>query len=141
MATQNYQKKEFNMVQVMALWKRKSEKTGKEYFTGMLTDENIISKTDKNHDLLVAFYNNDKKNPKEPDLEILKKRDLKDHVCSLWCNATESGKQYLTGKFDGKRVVGFINKNAENNRPYISVYYSDEQKKEEPKKAVVQNKF
>lgn len=42
-----------------ALWEQKS-KNGKEYLSGKDTDGNR----------LVAFYNDNKKNPKEPDIRV-----------------------------------------------------------------------
>ena len=44
----------------------------------------------------------------------------------MWCNATKSGKKYLTGKLGGKRIVGFIYNGNNEKAPYLSVYYSDD---------------
>ena len=115
--------------QVFALWKRMS-KEGKTYFTGKYEEAEVR-----------AFYNSKKQNPKEPDMRIYvldaNKNLSKDELSSLWCNVSKSGKKYLTGKLNGKRVVGFINVNAtaENKQPYISLYWSEEKEQEEQKKA------
>ena len=124
-------KKEIKMEQAFALWKQTS-KAGNEYFTGS------DGKTK-----LVAFYNGKKKNPKEQDLRVYAmdkdgKAEEKELV-SLWCNVSKSGKKYLTGKLEEKRLVGFINENPKNEKqPYVSVYFSEdakvEEKPEEPKK-------
>lgn len=121
------------MVQVFAMWKAKSA-AGKTYFTGK-TDDGAP---------LTGFYVTNKKNLKEPDIRIYKRNadgDLEKEVfTSLWCNSTKKGKKILSGKVDGKKVVGFINDGAKEKAPYFSVYWSDEEfpaepKKEEPKKA------
>ena len=110
MATKTEQKKEMKMEQVFALWKQTS-KGGNEYFTGS------DGKTK-----LVAFYNGKKKNPKEPDLRVYAvdkdgKAEEKELV-SLWCNVSKSGKKFLTGKLEDKRLVGFINEKANGENVY-----------------------
>lgn len=125
--------KKSRLDQVFALWKRKSKDGKTTYFTGKLGDQNIT-----------AFYVTNKKNLKEPDMRVYTRDEngdrSKEPVVSLWCNATKNGKKILSGKLDGKRVVGFINANATEKQPYISVYWSDESnapqkdEKPEPKK-------
>lgn len=109
---------------VLALWKRTS-KNGKAYFSGKVDDG-----TFENDFNVTAFYNTDKKNLKEPDLKIYARDDegnlSKEPLLSLWCNPTKNGKKVLSGKLDGKRVVGFINEKASEKQPYISVYYSND---------------
>ena len=120
-------KKEFKLKQVFALWKSESKK-GNAYFTGK----------DENFRHLIGFYNTKKQNPKEPDLRVYvlgSNGELsEDPYVSLWCNASKNNKKYLSGKIDGKRVIGFINSKASEKQPYISVYWSDEQNKPEAKK-------
>ena len=129
MATKNntQQTKQFTMIPVFALWKQ-TAKSGKTYFSG---------KREDNRQKLTAFFNTNKKNPKEPDIRVYcvaPNGDMeKEEYISMWCNVAKSGKKYLTGKLGDKRVVGFINENAENNRPYVSVYYSEEQAPEQTK--------
>lgn len=131
--TAKTEKKEFTLKQVFAMWKRTS-KNGNSYFTGKLADGTEIR----------GFYVTKKQNPKEPDIRIYKvdaNGNLdKDVYLSLWCNAKDNGKKYLSGKIDGKRVVGFINAKAteKNKQPYFSLYWSDSEetakaKKDEPK--------
>lgn len=113
---------------VFALWKKKS-KNGGVYFSGKTEGGSFLT----------GFYNTEKKNLKEPDLRVYAKDsegDLSEEpFCSLWCNATKNGKKLLSGKVDGKRVIGFIKADASEKQPYISVYYSDESEapKEEKK--------
>lgn len=108
--------------QVLALWKKTSKDGKKTYFTGACNEKECY---------LTAFYNTNKKNLKEPDLKVYARDDegnlSKEPILSLWCNASKNGKKYLTGKMDGKRVVGFINANGNEKAPYISVYWSDEE--------------
>lgn len=106
---------------VCALWKRKSKDGKKVYFSGCTEDR----KTQ-----LTGFYNTEKKNMKEPDLRIFTRDEegklSPEPFVSLWCNSTKKGKKILSGKIDGKRVVGFINEKGSEKAPYISVYWSDE---------------
>ena len=124
-------KKNTNLTPAFALWKRKSKKDGKPYFSG---------KTEKGVQIR-GFYNLNKKDLKEPDLRIYavdRAGDLeKEELVALWCNSTKKGNgKILSGKLNGKRIVGFFNEKAtdENNLPYIRVYFSeDEQSKPAPK--------
>lgn len=128
------QKKEFNMKQVFALWLRQS-KSGKQYLSGK----------DENGKKLVGFINSHKKNPKEPDLrvyEVIGEEIAKEEYTSLWLNTSKAGKQYMTGKVGGKKVVGFINPKHGGKRPYVSVYESEETPKtQEPTTAAAPPEF
>ena len=112
---------------VFALWRRKSQ-NGNVYFSG---------KTEGGSNL-IGFYNTDKKNLKEPDLRVYAKDTegglSKDPFVSLWVNATNSGKKLLSGKLEGKKLIGFINASADEKNPYISVYYSEDDQKEDDQK-------
>ena len=133
--TKSTEKKEFKLEQVFALWKQKSKDGKKTYFSGKIGEE-----------YLTAFYNTKKQNPKEPDIRIYKRDEdgnlSKEEFVSLWCNATNNGKKILSGKIDGKRVIGFINSSGNEKAPYISVYWSDETGSgtEAPKKPAVRQK-
>ena len=117
--------------ELFAMWKQTS-KAGKPYFTGK--ESNVELK---------GFYNTEKKNPKEPDLKIYtlddKKELSKEPYLSLWCNATEGGKKYLTGKLKNFRVVGFINEKAtkDNKQPYLRIYLSENQEPVTEKKTTI----
>ena len=119
--------------QACVLWK-KTSKAGKTYFTG------ILSKDGKDV-YVTAFYQLEKKNPEQPDLRIYEqdeKGSIKEKsILDLWCNVSKAkNKKYLSGKLAGKRVVGFVlDEKAGSKRPYISIYWSEEQaKKETPAK-------
>lgn len=125
------EKKEFTLERMFTMWIYKSKK-GNKYLSGK-TNEGVQLK---------GFFNSKKENPKEPDIKIYIVNDngdlSKDEFVSLWCNTTEAGKKYVSGKVDGERVVGFFNSKAEINGiiPYLNVYYSDseqEESKEETK--------
>lgn len=122
---------EKKMIQVFAMWKNEG-KNGKPYFTGKLEDGTKLT----------GFYNTDKKNMKEPDIRIYKvdgnNKIEGEEFVSLWCNSTKDGKKkYLSGKVDGKRVVGFIREKATGKLPYFTVYWADEDlpQAEAPKKS------
>lgn len=105
-----------------ALWKHK-DKNGKPYFSG-----NIEESRTK----LTAFFNTNKKNPKEPDVRVYEQYQdgklSKEEYTSLWANVSEkTGKKYLSGKIGDKRVVGFVNEDTESKRPYVSVYFSEDE--------------
>lgn len=121
-ATATETKKEFKLEQAFAMWKNKSKDGKKTYLSS---------------NGLIGFYNTKKKNPKEPDLRVYYK-DVKGEimtddegkeivVCSLWCNVSEkTKKKYLTGTYEGQKVVGFINESKNEKAPYLSVYYRED---------------
>lgn len=124
-----------------ALWRRQSA-DGKTYFSGQTEDKKSF---------LTAFYNTNKKNLKEPDLRVYTRDSdgnlSKEPYVSLWCNATKKGKKVLSGKLDGKKLVGFIRPDATEKQPYIAVYFDEEKgsegeqlKIEEPKKEAPKKK-
>ena len=118
--------KAFTMNQAFALWKKKS-KNGNTYFTGKG---------------IRGFFNTNKKNPKEPDLRVYMTTEdgslSETPLVSMWCNVSKNGKKYLTGKLEGKRVVGFINDTDNDKRPYVSCYFSEDT---EPVETAVQEEI
>ena len=94
-----------NKTKVLAMWQEKS-KNGNVYFTGKTEDGKK----------LVGFYNlaAQKKNPKEPDIRIYEhKEKLEKPFLSVWVNVSKSGKKYLVGLMENKKVVGFVNEPKE----------------------------
>ena len=123
------EKKEFNLERVFTLWIQKGSK-GKKYLSGKCEDGTKVT----------GFFNNEKQNPKEPDIRVYVRDDegnlSKEEYCSLWCNVSETTeKKYLSGKIGDDRVVGFFNSKAKigENIPYINVYLSEEQETENKK--------
>lgn len=116
-------KQEFTMQDIFALWKKTSKK-GDTYFEGK-SKEGLY---------LRGFFNTNKKNPKEPDLRVYvsnKDRELsKEPIISMWCNVSKSGAKYLTGKLGDKRVVAFIRKSDNDKAPYLTAYYSEDDKQQ-----------
>ena len=112
--------------QVCVLWKNQS-KNGTPYFTGVMDVNNYEQN-------VTAFYNTKKSNPKEPDLKIYQRSHenklFNEPILSLWVNVSPAKNiKYLTGKLNGKRVVGFINESkADFKRPYITIYLSEDKK-------------
>ena len=109
-----------NLKEVLALWE--SKKGDKVYFTGKTSDENPIR--------VVAFINDSKKNPKEPDINIYEqapKGEKKTQIATLWMNKSKAGKDYFSGlDNESKKIVGFVNEDTKDGKyPSIRVYYSD----------------
>ena len=109
------------------LWRHKGKDGKLDYLSGVTSDEKADGMT------LVAFYNTNKKNAKEPDIRVYElmndgKRG-KEEVASLWSTVSPTtNREYFTGKTnEGERVVGFKNKKDAEHRssPDIKVYYKD----------------
>jgi len=105
----------------MTLWLHESANNTK-YLTGICAD-GIIK--------LVGFFNSNKENPKQPDIQIYMvdeegKREDKP-CCTLWENIDKNEKRYLSGSTnENEKVVGWYRDISENEkRPYINVYYSE----------------
>ena len=114
--------KKSQLEEVFALWENKKGNTL--YYTGKTSGDNPIR--------LVAFVNEVKKNPNQPDIQVyeqVEKGEEKPQVASLWENNSKAGKQYLSGQDnEKKKLVGFFNDNTQGGKyPSIRVYYSDKQ--------------
>lgn len=106
--------------EVFALWE--SKKGDLTYYTGKTAGDNPIR--------LVAFINEVKKNPNEPDIQVYEQAEKgkeKPQVASLWENKSKAGKIYLGGQDnEKKKLVGFYNEDTKDGKyPLIRVYYSD----------------
>lgn len=103
-----------------ALWE--NNKGGKTYYTGKTSGDNPVR--------LVAFINEIKKNPNQPDIQVYEQAEKgqeKTQVASLWENKSKAGKAYLSGQDnEKKKLVGFFNDKTQDGKyPAIRVYYSD----------------
>ena len=110
-----------NLEEVFALWE--SKKGDLIYYTGKTAGDKPIR--------LVAFVAVEKKNPKQPDLQVyeqVEKGKEKPQVASLWESKSKAGKSYITGSDnEGKKLVGFFNENTQGGKyPSIRVYYKEE---------------
>lgn len=118
------EKKNEKLTEAFVLWEKKS-KNGLFYLTG------ITSTACDEVKRLIAFYNGNKKNPKEPDIRVYSvKEDGKQdvQVASLWNHVSKNEKEYLTGvSGDQDKLIGFY-ADAEGNmkRPDIRVYFREE---------------
>ena len=111
-----------NLKEAFALWENK--KGDNIYYTGKTSDEHSIR--------LVAFVVKDKKNEKQPDLQVyeqVEKGKEKPQVASLWLNKSKAGKVYYSGTSnEEEKLVAFINDDTQGGKyPSIRVYYRDEQ--------------
>lgn len=124
-ATKETPKQEMTLVKFLTLWINKSKATGKKYLTGS-TEAGLK---------VTGFFNTEKQNPKEPDVRIFVRDDegnlSKEEYVSLWCNVTKNEKKYFSGRFEGEKLVGFINSKAKINGkiPYLNIYFSEQQQK------------
>lgn len=135
---QETQAKEFNLQRVCTLWIYSTKDKKGKYLSG---------RADAGEKIIGFFNSKDRQNPKEPDIRLEFKNapgEEKKTYGSLWCNASKNGNKYLSGKVEGKRVVGFFNSKAQVDGiiPYINIYLSEDkptdetitaEKKEEPK--------
>lgn len=112
-------KQEVKLSEAFVLWKHKA-KSGLDYFKGY----------DLNKIKLVAFFNSNKKNPKEPDVRIYTvnvegKQDKE--VASLWEYVSKNNKRYLTGSTDEKeKLVAFYGNEEDEKKPYIRAYFKED---------------
>lgn len=110
-----------NLKDAFALWEKK--KGDKVYYTGKTAGDKPIN--------LVAFVNTDKKNEKQPDLNVYEsgeKGDKKPELASLWKNTSKAGKEYYSGYTNEKeKLIAFINGNTDEGKyPAIRVYYKQD---------------
>lgn len=112
-----------DLKEAFALWEKK--KGDKVYYTGKTSGEDPIN--------LVAFVNKDKKNEKQPDINVYESGEAGDkrpELATLWQNTSKGGKTYYSGYTNDKeKIIAFINGNTgEGKYPAIRVYYKkDEQ--------------
>ena len=109
-----------NLKEAFALWEAK--KGDKVYFTGKTAGDKPVR--------LVAFINEVKKNPNQPDIQVyeqVEKGKDKPQVASLWMNKSKAGKEYFSGEDNEKqKLVGFTNENTQDGKyPSIRVYFSE----------------
>ncbi len=117
--------KEFKeLEEAFVLWKHTAN-SGVAYLSGN------TPKNKKDSISLVGFFNNNKKNPKEPDVKVYvldEEGNQSDEVCSLWENTSKSGSKYLSGLTnENDKIVAFYNEIDENSKiPYIRAYYKQD---------------
>lgn len=119
--TKEKEVKENNMKELCILWHHKTE-TEVEYLSGNLSEELKFQK-------VIAFYNKNKKNEKEPDIRVysLDEENRKDtQIISLWNQVSKSNLKYLSGKTnENEDVVAFYNQDDDIKKPRIKVYLKE----------------
>lgn len=109
-----------NLDEAFALWETKKGDTV--YMTGKTAGDKPVR--------LVAFINEEKKNPKQPDIQVYiqaNKGVKKTQVASLWLNKSKAGKDYFSGQDnENKKLVGFVNDDTQGGKyPSLRVYFSE----------------
>lgn len=116
--TKTMVKENKKMEEAFALWKQTS-KNGVDYLSGI----------DEKKNRFVAFFNTNKKNPKEPDIRVYlvdADGNQGNEVADLWTTQSKNEKDYLTGtSMDKEKLIGFFNEEAKEKQPYIRVYYKE----------------
>ena len=110
-----------DLKEAFALWEKK--KGDRVYYTGKTSGDNPVN--------LVAFVNTNKKNEKQPDINVYEsgeKDEKKPELATLWKNTSKAGKSYYSGYTNDKeKIIAFINGNtAEGKYPAIRVYYKND---------------
>ena len=115
------ERKEFSLEEAFVLWKNES-KNKIVYLAG-----NTSEKLGK--EKLVAYFNTNKKNPKEPDIRVYdldKDGKMNKEVADLWETVSPKNVRYLTGTTDEKeKLVAFYGDENQEKRPYIRVYFQE----------------
>lgn len=112
-------KQEVKLAEAFVLWKNKS-KSGLDYLKG----------SDLHKNKLVAYFNTNKKNPKEPDIRVYSidaEGNQDKEVASLWEYISKNEKRYLTGSTDEKeKLVAFYSKEEDDKKPYVRAYFKED---------------
>lgn len=114
--------KQYNKNECFALWKHQG-KNG-EYLTGKTVGTETVEMK------LVGFFNTNKKNPKEPDIQIYESVEGKkgERICVLWENISKNEVRYLSGKTNSDKVVAYYNRTENEKQPFIKGYFKEENK-------------
>lgn len=107
-----------NLKEAFALWdKKKGEYV---YYSGKTSGDEAIN--------LVAFVVKDKKNPKQPDVQVYEQAEKgaeKQEVALLWKTTSKAGKAYYFGLTNEKeKLIAFINEDTKGGKyPTIRAYF------------------
>lgn len=106
--------------EAFALWEKK--KGSLVYYSGKTSGDTSIN--------IVAFVNKDKKNPKQPDVQVYEQAEQgseKQQLASLWKNESKAGNTYFSGTTNEKeKIIAFINKDTKDGKyPTIRAYFKD----------------
>ena len=108
------------------LWDQKS-KTGTKYLSGQTS----LPEGEEGF-RVIAFYNTNKKNPKEPDIRVYAVNDegkQGDEVAALWESLSKNNARYLTGSDNEKKniIAFYTDLKKHPDAPIIRAYYKDEE--------------
>ena len=111
----------FDLEECAVMWIQESKDGCYKYLSGKLpTGEK-----------LVGFYNN-RTNDKQPLFRIYATNEdnkATDEVITLWETKSKTDKFYLSGETNEKeQVIGFYGNEKEPKKPYLRIYYKDENK-------------
>lgn len=113
------EKEKFNLDEAFVLWEQESKK-GTSYLTGH----------DLNKQRLVGYFEDNKKNEKQPDIRIYNLTEdnkNKDEVCVLWITKSKEGKLYLTGLTnENEKIIAFYCEEKNETSPYLKAYFKEE---------------
>ena len=109
--------------EAFALWEKK--KGDRVYYSGKTSGDSPIN--------IIAFVNNDKKNPNQPDIQVYESKEKgedKNEIASLWQHNSKAGKLYYSGNTNEKeKLIAFINGDTKGGKyPTIRVYFKQDSK-------------
>ena len=116
---ENTKKEVKDLKELATLWHHESE-SGLKYLSGNLSEELQYKK-------VIAFYNVNKKNVKEPDIRVFSlndenKKELE--LISLWIQKSKENKPYYSGLINDKeKVIAFISTKDDVKVPYLRIYF------------------
>ncbi len=118
-ATIEEKQEQYNKNECFVLWKHQG-KNG-EYLTGKTVGKDTIDMK------LVGFFNTNKKNPKEPDVQIYESKDGKkgEKICILWENISKKEVRYLSGSTESDKVIAYYNRVENDKQPFIRGYFKE----------------
>ena len=113
--------KENTMKDLCTLWEHVTD-NDVTYLSGHLSEDLGFKK-------VIAFYNKEKRNEKEPDIRVYSlddenKKDMQ--IISLWDQVSKQGVKYLSGVTnEQENVVAFYNQEENEKQPKIRVYLKE----------------
>ena len=115
-------KEKFDLNECFTLWSNTS-KEGNKYLTGY----------DFNKNRIIAFYNKNKTNDKQPSIRIYgvdEEGKMTDEIITLWDTTFKtSGKSGLSGYTNEKEnIIAFYSDNEDDKKPYIKGYFAKDNK-------------
>ena len=120
-STNNQPNEKKELRECIVLWKK--ERSHLTFYSGKTVGDIVHN--------VVAFITKNKKEKKQPDLNIYLSSENNDDeltsVATLWLHESKNGKKYYSGYTNDKeKIIGFFIPNTQNGKyPSIRVYYKD----------------